>query len=82
MHLDIGGGKQKTYGRFFGMIFREEVQPLHPPQGKEITAAKTLKNRKTTKNSSFFFGQKPSISALSRVKTTEILSCPQCNQFW
>jgi hypothetical protein len=52
-------GKQKTYGRFLGMIFWEEGQSVHPPQGKAVTAAKTVKNRKTTKKSSFFFRQNP-----------------------
>ena len=56
-------GKQKTYGRFLGMIFWEEGQPGHPPQGKAVTAAKTPKNRKTTKKSLFFLGQNRQESA-------------------
>jgi hypothetical protein len=42
-------GKQKTYGRFLGTIFLEEVGAAHPVPGElvaNVNLPKTVKNRK------------------------------------
>jgi hypothetical protein len=42
-------GKQKTYGRFLGTIFLEEVGAAHPVPGElvaNVNPPKTVKNRK------------------------------------
>jgi hypothetical protein len=54
---------QKTYGRFFGMIFSGGVESVEYPQRQPFAGHKIPKNRKNTKKNVFFLERPPRFSA-------------------
>jgi hypothetical protein len=54
---------QKTYGRFFGMIFLEESESMLNPSLQRFTTEENKKNCKNTKKSVIFFRADPHFSA-------------------
>jgi hypothetical protein len=72
--------KQKTYGRFLGMIFSGGFRALLVAGLQRVAMAKNTKKCKMKKKSVIFFGPTPRFSAKAGVfLEAKLTSCCRCD---